>query len=137
MMTAILIVGKFLTNWFLLNYAQYYIMSTMHVFIHTGNAVLNCTGIYLFYRNTSLSEEEFVRDYLSIKKPVILSGFLMNWPAVENWRRSRFTERYGSAHPLCLCICLPARVKKLYLVYTSSSNLLFPSSASIFVWYIL
>jgi hypothetical protein len=46
-------------------------------------------------RNTSLSEEEFVRDYLSIKKPVILSGFLMNWPAVENWRRSRFTERYG------------------------------------------
>ena len=38
--------------------------------------------------------EEFARRFLGPRKPVVMSGLLADWPAVEKWNPDFFAERY-------------------------------------------
>jgi tetratricopeptide (TPR) repeat protein len=46
-------------------------------------------------RKYRLSREEFVRDYYSTNRPVIIQGMLDNWVALEKWTPDYLREHYG------------------------------------------
>jgi len=47
-------------------------------------------------RRSNLSYEEFVREYASIGKPVILTDATKNWKALKKWSMDFFKSEYGS-----------------------------------------
>jgi histone arginine demethylase JMJD6 len=47
-------------------------------------------------RRHCLPYEEFVQEYLFLKKPVILTGALPDWRALNTWTPNYFKNRYGS-----------------------------------------
>ena len=47
-------------------------------------------------RRYRLAYEEFVRDYLFPSKPVIITGALPGWRALDNWTPDYFRHRYGA-----------------------------------------
>lgn len=48
-------------------------------------------------RRHKLSRDEFYRDYYLQNKPVIITGMLDDWPALEKWSLDYFRERTGAA----------------------------------------
>lgn len=46
-------------------------------------------------RRHGLTHDEFTRDYLIPRKPVIVTGALDAWPALTRWTPQFFKERYG------------------------------------------
>jgi tetratricopeptide (TPR) repeat protein len=48
-------------------------------------------------RRTGLSVEEFVKEYASIGKPVIVHGVIDDWPARQSWSKSALLKARGSA----------------------------------------
>lgn len=46
--------------------------------------------------NSGLDREEFIRDFLSLNKPVIVSGAIEEWPAWTNWQRQELSQSYGN-----------------------------------------
>jgi Cupin-like domain len=49
-------------------------------------------------RASSLTGSEFLERYYSQNKPVLLTGFAREWPAVEKWCPEYFKSRFGSAN---------------------------------------
>lgn len=47
-------------------------------------------------RRTNLSYEEFVREYASVGKPVIITDAMKNWKALTKWNMDFFKSEYGS-----------------------------------------
>ena len=47
-------------------------------------------------RRNGLPYEEFARDYLFPHKPVVISGALDKWPAMNKWSPDFFKNKYGS-----------------------------------------
>lgn len=47
-------------------------------------------------RNSSITKEEFLRDYMTIGKPVIISGLTSNWTAWETWTKPNLLKHYGN-----------------------------------------
>ena len=41
------------------------------------------------------SKEEFINDYLTRSKPVIITGAIHDWPAVSKWTNEFFRKQYG------------------------------------------
>ncbi|MEH2438440.1 MAG: cupin-like domain-containing protein [Nostoc sp.] len=54
------------------------------------------TPISSIERRSNLSYEEFVKEYASIGKPVIITDVVKNWKASEKWTLDFFREKYGS-----------------------------------------
>ncbi len=48
-------------------------------------------------RRSNLSYDEFVREYASVGKPVILTNVVKNWEASTKWTMDFFRSEYGSA----------------------------------------
>jgi len=46
-------------------------------------------------RKAGLSVDDFVKNYFSVKKPVVLVGAAKEWPAYQKWKRSSFLQNYG------------------------------------------
>jgi Tfp pilus assembly protein PilF len=44
------------------------------------------------YRPT---RDEFLRDYYSVNRPVVIQGMMDNWPAMEKWTPDHLREHYG------------------------------------------
>ncbi|ASC71027.1 hypothetical protein XM38_019760 [Halomicronema hongdechloris C2206] len=53
-------------------------------------------AVALIDRRSQLSYEEFIRDYASVCKPVILTDVIKNWPALTKWTLDFFRSTYGS-----------------------------------------
>src|SRR3989442_1113091 len=49
------------------------------------------------HRIPLVSSERFCAEYLSPMRPVIVSGGIAGWPAVERWTDSYLREQAGSA----------------------------------------
>ena len=47
-------------------------------------------------RRSNLSYEEFVREYASVGKPVIITDAMKNWKALTKWTMDFFKSEYGS-----------------------------------------
>jgi hypothetical protein len=47
-------------------------------------------------RRSNLSYEEFVRDYASVGKPVIITDAMKDWKAMSKWTTDFFRSEYGS-----------------------------------------
>jgi len=47
-------------------------------------------------RVSGLPHREFVRQYLMPQRPVIVTGAIAHWPAIDRWTPEFFRERYGS-----------------------------------------
>ena len=48
-------------------------------------------------RRSNLSYQEFVREYASVGKPVIITDATKNWKALKKWSMDFFKSEYGSA----------------------------------------
>lgn len=46
-------------------------------------------------RRSNLSYEEFVREYVKKKRPVIITDAAKDWPALKKWTPEYFRDRYG------------------------------------------
>jgi len=46
-------------------------------------------------RRHKLSRQEFLRDYYTTNRPVIISGMMDDWPAMRKWNLDFFHERFG------------------------------------------
>ncbi|MGZ3472518.1 MAG: DUF6065 family protein, partial [Isosphaeraceae bacterium] len=46
-------------------------------------------------RRHKLSRQEFLRDYYTTNRPVIISGMMDDWPAMRKWNLDFFHERLG------------------------------------------
>lgn len=46
-------------------------------------------------RRYRLSRGEFLRDYYSANRPVIITGMMDDWPAMKKWSLDYFMERFG------------------------------------------
>jgi hypothetical protein len=46
-------------------------------------------------RRHKLSRDEFLRDYYSTNRPVIITGMMDDWPALQKWNLDYFAERFG------------------------------------------
>jgi Tfp pilus assembly protein PilF len=46
-------------------------------------------------RKHRLSRDDFLRDYYSTNRPVIITGMLDNWPALQKWTPEYLREHYG------------------------------------------
>ena len=46
-------------------------------------------------RRHKLSREEFLRDYYSTNRPVIITGMMEDWPARQRWNLDYFAGQYG------------------------------------------
>lgn len=53
-------------------------------------------------RRSNLSYEEFVREYASVGKPVIITDAIKNWKASTKWTIDFFRSEYGSITDLVL-----------------------------------
>ncbi len=42
-----------------------------------------------------LSRDEFLREYYSTNRPVIITGMMENWPAMRKWNLDFFAENFG------------------------------------------
>ncbi|KFA88625.1 cupin-like domain-containing protein [Archangium violaceum] len=42
------------------------------------------------------SREEFIREYLEPRRPVIISGWMSEWPAMSKWSLGYFREAFGT-----------------------------------------
>lgn len=47
-------------------------------------------------RRSSLSYKEFIREYASVRKPVIITDVMENWKASTKWTMDFFKSEYGS-----------------------------------------
>lgn len=54
------------------------------------------TKISSIDRRSDLSYQEFVKDYASVGKPVIITGVTDSWEASKKWDYNFFKEHYGS-----------------------------------------
>jgi Family of unknown function (DUF6065)/Cupin-like domain len=46
-------------------------------------------------RRHKLSRDEFLREYYSTNRPVIITGMMEDWPAMRKWNLDYFAERFG------------------------------------------
>jgi Cupin-like domain len=46
-------------------------------------------------RRHHLSRDEFLRDYYSTNRPVIITGMMNDWPAMEKWSLDYFSAHFG------------------------------------------
>jgi len=46
-------------------------------------------------RRNRLPREEFLRDYYSAQRPVIITGMMDEWPALKKWNLAYFSKRFG------------------------------------------
>ena len=46
-------------------------------------------------RRHKLPREEFLRDYYTTNRPVIITGMMDNWPAMRKWNLDFFHDRFG------------------------------------------
>ena len=46
-------------------------------------------------RRHKLSRDEFLREYYSTNRPVIITGMMDDWPAMRKWDLDYFAERFG------------------------------------------
>jgi hypothetical protein len=46
-------------------------------------------------RRHRLSTEEFLHDYYSVNKPVIITGMMVDWPAMKKWNLDFFKKNFG------------------------------------------
>ena len=53
------------------------------------------TPISSIERRSNLSFDEFVKEYASIGKPVIITDVVKNWKASAKWNFNFFREKYG------------------------------------------
>lgn len=61
--------------------------------------IANTTQIERRYRP---SQREFLHAFLAPRRPVVISGALRDWPALQKWSPDFFKERYG---------CVPLKVE--------------------------
>ncbi|NEQ80128.1 MAG: cupin-like domain-containing protein [Moorea sp. SIO2I5] len=62
---------------------------------HKNNELVR-TRISSVDRRSDLSYEEFVQEYASVGKPVIITNMTNNWEASKKWNYNFFKEKYGS-----------------------------------------
>lgn len=43
-----------------------------------------------------LSRDEFLRDYYTANRPVVITGMIEDWPALQTWTPASLRERFGS-----------------------------------------
>lgn len=60
------------------------------------------TPIDFVERRSNLSYEEFVREYASVGKPVIITDAMKNWKASTKWTVDFFRSEYGSVKDLMM-----------------------------------
>lgn len=48
------------------------------------------------HRRERLSRNEFLRDYYSINHPVLITGMMDDWPALQKWNLDYFADRFGN-----------------------------------------
>ena len=46
-------------------------------------------------RRHRLSRDEFLREYYSTNRPVIITGMMDDWPAMRKWNLDYFAEKFG------------------------------------------
>ena len=46
-------------------------------------------------RRSNLSYEDFIREYVKRKRPVIITDAAKDWPAVKTWNLEYFKARFG------------------------------------------
>ena len=46
-------------------------------------------------RRHKLSRQEFLRDYYTTNRPVIITGMMDDWPAMRKWNLDFFHEQFG------------------------------------------
>ena len=46
-------------------------------------------------RRDKLPRDEFLREYYSLNRPVIITGMMDDWPALRTWNLEYFAERFG------------------------------------------
>lgn len=56
------------------------------------------TPIDSIERRSNLSYEEFVQEYASVGKPVIITDVVKNWKAFTKWNLDFFRSKYGSVN---------------------------------------
>ncbi|MGI2902867.1 cupin-like domain-containing protein [Tolypothrix sp. VBCCA 56010] len=67
------------------------------------------TPIDFVERRSNLSYEEFVREYASVGKPVIITDAMKNWKASTKWTVDFFRSQYGSVKKnICTMVKLTA-----------------------------
>jgi len=47
-------------------------------------------------RRHKLSREDFLRDFYSTNRPVVISGMMDDWPAMRKWNLDFFDDRFGA-----------------------------------------
>ena len=47
-------------------------------------------------RRHKLSRQEFLRDYYTTNRPVIITGMMDDWPAMRKWNLDFFHQRFGA-----------------------------------------
>jgi hypothetical protein len=47
-------------------------------------------------RKHKLSRDEFLREYYTTNRPVIITGMMDDWPAMRKWNLDYFTEKFGN-----------------------------------------
>ncbi len=46
-------------------------------------------------RRHKISRDEFLLEYYSTNRPVIITGMMDDWPAMRKWNLDYFSERFG------------------------------------------
>ncbi|NER82534.1 MAG: cupin-like domain-containing protein [Leptolyngbya sp. SIO1D8] len=67
-------------------------------------------------RRSNLSYQEFVEEYASVGKPVIMTGVTNSWEAAKKWNYNFFKEQYGSRK------CSVRNCQEKHLVYMTVSD---------------
>ncbi|MEO1348697.1 MAG: cupin-like domain-containing protein [Cyanobacteria bacterium J06635_15] len=68
-------------------------------------------------RRKNLSYEEFVQDYASVGKPVIITDALRNWKASTKWTMDFFRSQYGAAEYLVIDYKADAGMRERHYSY--------------------
>lgn len=83
------------------------------------------TPISFVERRSNLSYEEFIREYASVGKPVIITDAMKDWKATTKWTIDFFKSEYGSTNFLVTDVRNQTRVDTTvadYLDYMSTAK---------------
>ncbi|MGJ5628679.1 cupin-like domain-containing protein [Nostoc sp. CALU 1950] len=69
----------------------------MYLTLHKKRSKLIWTPISSIDRRSNLSYDEFVREYASVGKPVIITDAMKDWKASTKWTMDFFRTEYGSS----------------------------------------
>ncbi|NMF61951.1 hypothetical protein DP113_25295 [Brasilonema octagenarum UFV-E1] len=80
------------------------------------------TPISCVERRSNLSYEEFIREYASVGKPVIITDAMKDWKATTKWTADFFRSEYGSSNFLVTDVRNQTRVDMTVAEYLERIN---------------